>query len=161
MMLLRFARKQTPIVLLAIAMIALLSIVGVVTMTRVSDQMAREDESRLDDHATRQAGALRELMVKASQDIRLARRNVIFEMALADSTGHLLAADRRLIESAIVYLGERYRVDEICVIRATGLELARWTDGKGVAPVVDLSPDERAKNPTVMPTLALEIKRDR
>lgn len=155
MMLLRFAPTRTPMVLIAIAMIALLSIVGVVTMTRVNDQMAREAESRLDDHATRQAGALRELMVKASRDIRLARRNVIFEKALADSTGQLLAADRRLIESAIVYLGERYQVDEICVIRASGLEVARWTDGEGVAPIADLSPDERPNNPVVLPTLEL------
>lgn len=154
-MLRRFASKRNPMVLIAIAIIALISVVGVVTVTRVSDEMAREADARLDRQATGQAGALRELMVAASRDIRLARRNVIFEKALADTTGQLLPADRRLIESSIVYLGERYRVDEICVIRASGLEVARWVGGKDVAPVADLSLDERPNNPAVLPTLAL------
>jgi len=151
----RFTSKRNPMVLIAIAIIALISVVGVVTVTGVSDQMAREADGRLDRQATRQAGALRELMVAASRDIRLARRNVIFEKALADTTGQLLLADRRLVESAIVYLGERYQVDEICLIRASGLEAARWVGGKGVAPVADLSPDERPNNPAVLPTLPL------
>src|SRR5207247_10720846 len=59
------------------------------------------------------------------------------------------------VESAITYLGDRYKVDETCVIRASGLEAARWVGGKGVAAVADLSPDERQNNPAVLPTLPL------
>ena len=151
----RFRSKRTPVALITIALVALISFICVVTVSRVTDQMAREADSRLDRQTTRQADALRELMVAASRDIRLARRNVIFEKALADTDGQLLPADRRLIESAIVYLGDRYEVDEICVIRASGLEVARWVGGKGVSPVADLSPDERPNNPAVLPTLPL------
>ncbi len=82
-------------------------------------------------------------------------RNEIFEAALADTPGQLLAADRKEVEAAITYLGDRYQVDEICVIRASGLEAARWVGGKGVAPVADLSLDERQNNPAVLPTLPL------
>ena len=153
-MLRRFASRR-PMILIAIAIIALISVVGVVTVTSVSDQMAREAESRLDRQASRQAGDLEDLMAQASRDIRLARRNDIFEKALGDTNGQLLPADRLLVESAIVYLGERYQVDEICVIRASGLEAARWVGGLGVAAVATLSPDERPNNPAVLPTLPM------
>jgi len=154
-MLRRFASKRNPMIMIAIAIVALVSVVGVVTVTQVSDQMAREAEGRLDRNAAEQAGALEDLMVHAAADIRLARRNVIFDQALADTPGQLLPADRKLVETAMVYLGERYKVDEICVIRADGLETARWVGGLGVAPVDTLSPDERPNNPAVIPTVPL------
>ena len=59
------------------------------------------------------------------------------------------------VETAITYLGDRYQVDEICLIRSDGLEAARWVGGAGVAPLGDLSPDERQNNPAVLPTLPL------
>jgi signal transduction histidine kinase/DNA-binding response OmpR family regulator/HPt (histidine-containing phosphotransfer) domain-containing protein len=155
-MLRRFASRRNPMILIAIAIIALVSVVGVITVTQVSDQMAREADNRLERQATRQADELQNLMVAASRDIRLARRNVIFEQALADTPGQLLPADRALVEPAIVYLGERYQVDEICLIRSNGIEAARWVGGKGVAAVADLSPDERPNNPAVLPTLPLD-----
>jgi diguanylate cyclase (GGDEF)-like protein len=139
-----------------IAITAVLAIVaGISVVSQVTDQMRREAEARLDSHASEVARSLQESMASASSDIRLARRNEIFEAALGHTTGQLLAADRREVEAAITYLGDRYRVDEICVIRSDGLETARWVGGKGVAPVSDLSPDERQNNPAVLPTLAL------
>ena len=73
-------------------------------------------------HAAEESAALQELMVRASSDIRLARRNVIFEEALTHTSEQLQPVDRLLVEGAITYLGDRYQVDEICVIRADGLE---------------------------------------
>ncbi|MDQ2934390.1 MAG: diguanylate cyclase [Chloroflexota bacterium] len=130
-------------------------VVGVIVVSQVTDQMRREAEARLERHATEVSHALQGLMDSASRDIRLARRNQIFESALANTQGQLLPSDRVAVEAAITYLGDRYRVDEICLIRSDGLEAARWVGGKGVAPVTDLSPDERQNNPAVLPTLPL------
>lgn len=141
---------------LIIATIAVLAIVaGVVVFSQVTGQMRREADDRLDAHAAVLARSLEETIVGASSDIRLARRNVVFETALADTSGQLLAQDRAAVETAITYLGDRYAVDEICVIRSSGLEAARWVGGAGVAPVSDLSLDERPNNPAVLPTLGL------
>jgi diguanylate cyclase (GGDEF)-like protein len=142
---------------IVVAVIALLATVaGAAVVLQVTDQMRRDDETRLDRHAAAESDALRDLIAAASRDIRLARRNEIFEAALANTSGQLLPADRRAVEEAITYLGDRYQVDEICVIRASGLEAARWVGGAGVAPVSDLSPDERGNNPAVIPTLPMD-----
>ncbi|HEV8545975.1 MAG TPA: diguanylate cyclase [Candidatus Limnocylindrales bacterium] len=139
-----------------VAVIVVLALVaGLAVVTQVTDQMRRDADARLDGHAADVAGLLEETMASASSDIRLARRNEIFEAALEGTQGQLLAADRAKVEAAITYLGDRYQVDEICLIRANGLEAARWVGGEGVAPVDDLSPDERVNNPAVVPTLAL------
>jgi diguanylate cyclase (GGDEF)-like protein len=130
-------------------------IAGFVVVSQVTDEMGREAEARLQRHAGEEAQALQEIMDSASSDIRLARRNEVFEIALANSSGQLLDADRAAVEAAITYLGERYEVDEICLIRANGLETARWVGGVGVAPVGDLSPDERQNNPAVVPAVPL------
>jgi diguanylate cyclase (GGDEF)-like protein len=139
-----------------IAIVAILAIVaGIAVVAQVTDQMRREADTRLDDHARDVAQVLDDTMASASSDIRLARRNAVFDDALGDTSGQLLPADRQKVESAITYLGDRYRVDEICLIRANGLEAARWVGGQGVAPIDDLSPDERLNNPAVVPTVPL------
>ena len=144
---------RTAALIVTIAVLAVIA--GIAVVSQVTDQMRREADARLDAQATDIARSLEETMASASSDIRLARRNDIFEAALADTPGQLLGADRRHVEAAITYLGDRYHVDEICVIRASGLEAARWVGGKGVASVADLSPDERTNNPAVVPTLPL------
>jgi diguanylate cyclase (GGDEF)-like protein len=142
---------------LIIAMIAVLAVVaGLIVVSEVTGQMRREADARLDAHAAIVARSLEHTMAGASSDIRLARRNVIFETALADTPGQLLPEDRAAVESAITYLGDRYKVDEICLIRSSGLEAARWVGGNGIASVSDLSLDERPNNPAVLPTLALD-----
>lgn len=141
---------------LVIALVAVLGLIaGSVVVLQITDDMKREDDSQLAAHASLVSDAVEETMTSASSDIRLARQNVVFETALADSTGQLLPADRMAVESAIAYLGERYKVDEICVIRSSGLEVARWVGGSGLASVANLSPDERQNNPAVLPTLEL------
>jgi diguanylate cyclase (GGDEF)-like protein len=141
---------------LVIAVVAVLALVaGSLVVLQITNQMRREADDRLAQEARSVADAADGIMVLASSDIRLARQNVIFEHALADSTGQLMPADQAAVESAITYLGDRYDVDEICVIRTSGLEAARWVGGSGVAAVVDLSPDERPNNPAVIPTLEL------
>jgi signal transduction histidine kinase/DNA-binding response OmpR family regulator len=138
-----------------VAIVFLLGIVGIVTVSRVTEQTTLEANGRLDRHAESEAMALEDLMASASQDIRLARRNDIFDVALKNSKAQLQPADRTKVEAAITYLGERYDVDEICVIRSDGLETARWVNGLGVASFGTLSPDERLNNPAVLPTLKL------
>ena len=139
-----------------IAVLALLAVVaGVAVVSQVTDQMRRDADARLDRHAGDLATTLHDTIASASSDLRLARRNSVFEAALSDTPGQLLPPDRAQIEAAITYLGDRYHVDEICLIRSSGLEAARWVGGKGVAPVATLSPDERTNNPAVLPTLPL------
>jgi diguanylate cyclase (GGDEF)-like protein len=141
---------------LVIALVAVLAIVaGSLVVLQITNQMRREADDRLAAAAGSVSDAIQDTMSAASSDIRLARQNVIFEKALGDSPGAFLQSDQMAVESAIVYLGERYNVDEICVIRTSGLEAARWVSGKGVAATADLSPDERPNNPAVLPTLEL------
>jgi diguanylate cyclase (GGDEF)-like protein len=141
---------------LVIALVAVLAIVaGSLVVLQITNQMRHEADDRLAAEAGSVSNAIDGTMTSASSDIRLARQNIIFEKALADSSGAFLPADQMAVESAIVYLGERYNVDEICVIRTSGLEAARWVSGKGVAATADLSPDERPNNPAVLPTLDL------
>jgi len=144
---------RASIVVAAVAVLAVIA--AIVVVFQVTGQMRHEADTRLDAHASTVGHSLQDTMDRASSDIRLARRNVIFEKALADSEGQLLPADRAAVEAAITYLGDRYQVDEICLIRSSGLEAARWVGGEGVAPVSDLSPDEREGNPAVLATLPL------
>jgi signal transduction histidine kinase/CheY-like chemotaxis protein/HPt (histidine-containing phosphotransfer) domain-containing protein len=143
------------LVLSGVASALLFALAGILTVGRVSDDGIRDANGRLERQAARQASDLEELMTAASQDIRLARRNDVFDRALTNTDGQLERSDRIGVESAIRYLGERYQVDEICVIRANGLETARWVRGMDVAAVDDLSPDERPNNPAVLATLPL------
>jgi len=139
---------------LVITLVAVLALVaGSVVVLQITNQMRHEADDRLAAAAGKASVAVQQLMTDASADIRLARQNVVFEHALADSPGALLPADQAAVESAITYLGERYEVDEICVIRTSGLEAARWVSGGGLAATADLSPDERPNNPAVLPTL--------
>ena len=141
---------------LVITFVALLALVaGSLVVLQITNQMRRESDDRLATASTSVARVVQQTMIDTSSDIRLARQNVVFEEALAHAPGALLTADRIAVESAITYLGERYSVDEICVIRSSGLEAARWVGGEGVAAVEDLSPDERPNNPAVLPTLEL------
>jgi diguanylate cyclase (GGDEF)-like protein len=134
---------------------ALVLVAGAAVVAQITGQMRLEAEGRLDSQTAAVAGSLHETMETAASDLRLARRNVIFEEALANSSNQLSSGDRTAVEAAITYLGDRYQVDEICVIRSSGLEAARWVGGAGVAAVADLSPDERLNNPAVVPTLEL------
>jgi diguanylate cyclase (GGDEF)-like protein len=130
-------------------------VVGTLVATQIAGQMRHEADDRLTSHAALVSAAVHDTMVRASSDIRLARRDQTFELALLRSSGSLLLEDRLAVEKAITYLGDRYAVDEICLIRSDGLEAARWVSGAGVAPLEDLSPDERSNNPAVLPTLQL------
>ncbi|MEA2622226.1 MAG: hypothetical protein QOH61_1136 [Chloroflexota bacterium] len=146
---------RRPVLLLVAVITFLAASVGVVVVQQLSDQMAAEADARLQRHSATDADHVAALLESASRDLRLARRDTIFEAAMANTDGQLLATDRRVVEAAIVYMGDRYQVDEMCLIRANGLETARWVGGLGVAPVQNLSPDETFNNPAVAPTLTL------
>jgi len=144
---------RASLVIVVVAVLALLA--GSMVVLQITNQMRREADDRLAASTAAVSAGVEQIMADASADIRLARQNVVFENALADAPGALLFADRLAVDEAITYLGERYDVDEICVIRSTGLEAARWVGGSGIAALEDLSPDERQNNPAVLPTLQL------
>jgi signal transduction histidine kinase/CheY-like chemotaxis protein/HPt (histidine-containing phosphotransfer) domain-containing protein len=147
---------QRPVVVLfAIAIIGLIVAAGVLTVSRMTNEMAVVAEARLDTHVSRRADELEDLVRQASSELRLARQNGIFEKALSQGNGQLEPADQGEVNAAIAYVGTRFHVDEICVIRANGLETARWVGGVGVAPVAELSLDERPNNTAVDASLTL------
>jgi diguanylate cyclase (GGDEF)-like protein/PAS domain S-box-containing protein len=139
-----------------VVLVTLLSLVaGGLVVVRMRDQMSAEADARLDRHAEELADRVENIFTTASRDLRLARLNSSYDTALASETAQLTALNRTLVESSITYVGERYRVDEICLIRSSGLEAARWNGGE-VATVADLSPDE-SENPFFKPAMALPV----
>ena len=137
-----------------VVLVTLLSLVaGGLVVVRMRDQMTAEADARLDRHAEEVSDRLEAIFENASRDLRLARLNSSYDVALGTEAAQLTARNRTLVEGSITYVGERYHVDEICLIRSSGLETARWNGGE-VAPVAELSEDESA-NPFFKPAMAL------
>jgi diguanylate cyclase (GGDEF)-like protein/PAS domain S-box-containing protein len=143
-----------PAIALTGALVGLALVAGLVLVTQVDQRTISEASARLDRHAGGLAEAIDSRILAATRDIRLTRRNAVFDEALKDAPEQLPDADRLAIEQVIAYVGERYQVDEICLIRASGQETARWNGGV-VAPVDTLSPDESQNNPGFTPGMAL------
>jgi diguanylate cyclase (GGDEF)-like protein/PAS domain S-box-containing protein len=148
------ALRVLPLPALISAAIALSLLAGAVIVVRLTGETTQEALRELDAYAATQAVTLDEVVAKATRDLRLAGRNVIFGDALANGSGPVDALDRARVESALAYMGQRYRVDEICLIRSDGLEVSRFNGGH-IAAVADLSPDESLSNPAFYPTLGL------
>ena len=148
------ALRVLPLPALISAAIALSLLAGAVIVVRLTGETTQEALRDLDAYAATQAATLDEVVAEATRDLRLASRNVIFGDALANGSGPVDALDRARVESALTYMGQRYRVDEICLIRSDGLEVSRFNGGH-VAAVADLSPDESVNNPAFYPTLGL------
>src|SRR5438093_13777881 len=84
-----------------IAVTAVLALAaGFVVVSQITGQMRGEAEARLDRFSTQEAGTLEELMASASRDIRLARRNDVYEAALSHGNGQLLPQYRTDVEQA-------------------------------------------------------------
>jgi diguanylate cyclase (GGDEF)-like protein/PAS domain S-box-containing protein len=151
-----FARvfRTRPAAMLVIVVTALALLAGGVVVIQMRNQMTSEADARLARHADDQAAAIDGVVAAATRDLRLASRNVAFQEALSVQSGLLGLADRTLVETAIRYTGQRYAVDEICLIRRDGLEVARYANG-AIAAAVDLSPDESDVNPAFAPTMSM------
>ena len=99
------------------------------------------------------AADIEALTERAAKDITLARQNAVFNQYYLAQDDAARQTALRGIESAILYLQNRYTVDEICVINRAGAEDARCVKGR-LAGKDDLSPNEK-DNPFYAPTLAL------
>jgi diguanylate cyclase (GGDEF)-like protein/PAS domain S-box-containing protein len=135
-----------------IAGLALLA--GSILLGAVGDRTAREADGLFARHVDEQTGRIEGLYEQAQRDIRLARQNSILGEVLAKPLNRITVEDRGRIDAALTYIGERYRVDETCLILANGTELGRWDHGHTAA-VDDLSTEELINNPGVAPALAL------
>jgi diguanylate cyclase (GGDEF)-like protein/PAS domain S-box-containing protein len=144
---------RRPVVVVSMAIAALALVAGGITVFQFGEQNRREADERLTQYAAATATNIASLFATASRDLRLARLNSTYDVALGNAAAELSAEQRRLIEGSIAYVGDRYHVDEICLIRSSGVETARWNGGE-VAAVEDLSPDESA-NPFFKPAIAL------
>ena len=136
-------------------LIASLAVVaGSILFVQVGEQSTREADAQLARHVDAQSTQISNLFIQAERDIRLARRNSVISEVMAKPSDQVTAADRRHIDDALTYIGERYSVDETCLILANGMELGRWDHGQ-TAPPDELSPDELVNNPGVAPALKL------
>jgi diguanylate cyclase (GGDEF)-like protein/PAS domain S-box-containing protein len=149
------AYRARPVTTLVAATAGLALLAGSLVVMRVSDETTHEALTRLEQEGVSEARTVDDLVDGAIGDLRLASRNVVFgDVLQATGSGPVDPVARIRVESAIKYLGERYAVDEICLIRKDGLEVARYDNGI-VAPAADLSLDESVANPAFAPTLAL------
>jgi diguanylate cyclase (GGDEF)-like protein/PAS domain S-box-containing protein len=148
------AARSRPVTTLVAMVAGLALLAGSLVVVRLSDETTQEALSQLEGHAASRADAIDDVVERATRDLRLASRNVVFADAMIGTTGPVPGVERVRVESAIAYMGQRYAVDEICLIRRDGLEVARF-DGGRVAAVPDLSPDESLGNPAFGPALAL------
>ena len=126
---------------------------GALTVIEVSEQTAREADVRLENHAVATAQDVAALFANASRDVRLARKNATYVSVLSDTWTAVTNAEQSTIDGGLTYIGNRYHVDEICLIRSTGAEVGRWNGGVS-APVGTLSTNEKA-NPFFAPAMAL------
>src|SRR5947209_7459557 len=93
------------------------------------------------------------LTARAADDLLLARQNLAFAQYFATADPAVRAASQHAIEQELIFLQQRYTIDEICVITNSGAEIARSVRGR-LAPPGELSSDESA-NAFFAPTLAL------
>ena len=146
------SRRQAVLVVGAIA--ALVLVGAFVFVLRLDAQIAEEARGRLAAYVDREAADIDNLFRAASSDLRLASQNSVFEADIRGTSRAVPPADRAAIEAAIRYTGERYAVDEICIIRRDGAEIARYNSGE-IAAIDSLSPDESRNNPAFLPTMNL------
>jgi diguanylate cyclase (GGDEF)-like protein/PAS domain S-box-containing protein len=144
---------RRPVLVVSLVIAALATMAGTLLFIQVGDQTAREADERLARHVAEQSDRIGNLYVQAQRDIRLARRNSALDEVMAKPLPQVTAADRERINAALTYVGERYAVDEMCLILANGTELGRWDHGQTYAPEL-LSTEELVNNPGVIPTLA-------
>ena len=140
-------RRPVAVVTATIAALALVA--GLILAIQAGDQSEHEADARQDRYADAQATALANLFANASRDLRLARLNAVYRSALTSDPLQLAGPERQLVEQGIAYVGDRYAVDEICLIRRGGAETARWVGGQ-IASVDSLAPDESG-NPFFRP----------
>jgi diguanylate cyclase (GGDEF)-like protein/PAS domain S-box-containing protein len=148
------AFRARPVALLVTLVAGLALVAGSAVVLTLRTQTTNEADHRLAAYATDEAATVDAVMTAAEQDIRLASRNDVFEVTLNEPGAALPRDQRHIVEAAIQYLGERYAVDEICLIRSDGAEVARYNGGALASPAT-LSPDESLNNPAFAPTLAL------
>jgi diguanylate cyclase (GGDEF)-like protein/PAS domain S-box-containing protein len=151
-----FARlfRARPVAMLVLLVTGLALAAGSVVVNQVRTQMTSEADARLSRHAADQAAGVDAVLTGATRDLRLASRNDVFAEALGDPGNGLSASEGDSVETAIQYTGLRYAVDEICLIRRDGVEMARFNNGV-IAATADLSPDESIGNPAFGPGMAL------
>ena len=136
---------------LSLALVAGFAVVAASASTARAEALAGLNRS-----ADAEAIALEGLVTQVSKDIRLASKNVVFTALLEHDTSLQDQASFDEANRAIAYMGQRYEVDEICLLRADGREMARWANGM-IAPASDLSADESHTNPAFIPTMAMGL----
>src|SRR5690349_22736486 len=94
---------RTSFVAILVAVLALVA--GGALVGQISDQMRRDADARLDARTDATTADIAAITSQAAADLRLARRNEVFDRALLDTPGQLLAAGRVGVEAAISYLG--------------------------------------------------------
>lgn len=135
--------------LFSLGLIGMAAAVGGLMFFTANTLIVRQAEATLDRQNEIVAGDIDDLSAKASSDLLLARQNVAFNQLYLTADQTALEA----IQQQLLYLQNRFAIDEICVIAASGAEMARCVQGS-LAGLDQLSPNETG-NPFFAPTLAL------
>ena len=135
--------------LVSIGLVIMAIAVGAPIFFTADTLFAREAETQLDRQNETIASEIDLLSAKAASDLLLARQNEAFNRLYLTGDQSALEA----VQKQMLYLQDRFSIDEICLISANGAEKARCVQGR-LAGLDDLSPDESG-NPFFLPTLAL------
>ena len=136
-------------ILFSLGLVIIAVAVGAPIFFTANTLLASEAANALDRQNEIVASEIDLLSTKAASDLLLARQNEAFDRLYLTGDQSALEA----VQNQILYLQDRFAIDEICVIAANGVENARCTLGK-LAGVDELSPDETSA-PFFLPTLAL------
>jgi diguanylate cyclase (GGDEF)-like protein len=142
--------------MLMLGMLVMAGATAALMFTTANGLFVGQAHAELDRQNQAVASEINNLTDRAAASLLIARQNPSFDRfygadAPSESSRQDALAD---IQRTILYLQRVFAIDEICVIRANGVEDARCVQGT-LAGVNDLSSDE-ADNPFFAPTLALE-----
>lgn len=136
-------------ILFSLGLVSIAFAVGAPLFFAANTLFASEAETSLDRQNEIVASEIDLLSAKAASDLLLARQNEAFDRLYLTGDQSALEA----VQHQLLYLQDRFAIDEICVIASNGVENARCVQGK-LAGVDELSQDETGA-PFFLPTLAL------
>jgi PAS domain S-box-containing protein len=140
-------------VMVLLGMLGMAVALGWLMFSTADTLFAEQAETTLRRQNEIVADQIADLTDKASGELLLARQNPEFNryfLAPDEATRQAALAD---IQSLMLYLQDRFAIDEICWIRDNGAEIARCAQG-GLARLDELSLDESG-GPFFQPTMAL------
>lgn len=142
-------------IMVLLGMLSVAAAIGLLMLTTANGLFIRQSQAELSRENQHIAAQIENLTAQTSNDLLLSRQNAVFNQYYLAQDEATRAAALAGIQAQMLYLQDRYVIDEICVIARTGAETARCVQGQ-LAGVTELSPDESINNPAFNPALAMD-----